>query len=240
MKGDVAKEAPVFKAFRALKSVMMKAIPFSRAEPKAGTAQSQAPKRDKVTLAEQGKRLLAMAHRLQLSAAPCAAAAAAPASAPTVPAPAPAAPAPAAPAPQPAAKRLFSAADLQGVALRGKAMAAAAVTSATTSATVSRAPAASSSTAAAAAAAAAKPTARPFSALDLSRVQLRRKSSSGAAAKASRAAPSAGGAAAKATPLHEQLKRALQRKFMRVRATPAADADGDGDDDDAVEVDEWA
>jgi hypothetical protein len=65
----------------------------------------------------------------------------------------------------------------------------------------------------------------PFSALDLSSVRLRRKSTSKPKAIATEKKIAVGAGGGRATPLHEQLRRALQKKFMRVRTeTPSATA----------------
>jgi len=74
-----------------------------------------------------------------------------------------------------------------------------------------------------------KKTGRPFSALDLSSVRLR-----GTIGTKAVAPPPPAGAGP--TPLHEQLKRALQSKFFKVRATPSAAANAAPEQDD---VDEW-
>jgi hypothetical protein len=73
-----------------------------------------------------------------------------------------------------------------------------------------------------------KKTGRPFSALDLSSVRLK-----GTIGTKAVAPPPAG---AGPTPLHEQLKRALQSKFFKVRATPSAAVNAAPEQDD---VDEW-
>lgn len=112
-------------------------------------------------------------------------------------------------------KLLFSAADLQGVSLQQKKKKKETENEA--------APQQQKSSG--------KKTGRPFSALDLSSVRLK-----GTKNVVKPAAPPPKQAGAGPTPLHEQLKRALQSKFFKVRATPSATANAAPEQDD---VDEW-
>ena len=185
--------------FKSMKSSLMKAMslnPFSRVPTKAVVASDHQPKVE--SLAQQGTRLLAMVKQLQLSSVDSSAAIK-PLLIPK------AAQVPDGPRESAPTKRLFSATDLQAISLRGNTK--------TLAAPPAPAPAA------------VKSKLLPFSALDLSKVQLKRKTA-GVQVQGQGKGQSQGQGQGqgqgqiKATPLHEQLKRALQRKFLKVRATP--------------------
>ena len=194
--------------FKSMKSSLIKAMslnPFSRV-PSKSEAASDKPKAE--SLAHQGTRLLAMVKQLQLLSADSSTAIHQPQ---LLPKAAQVLEGPRESAPP--SKRLFSATDLQAVSLRGNAKTLAAPT--------------------APAPAVVKSKLLPFSALDLSKVQLKRKTAGGQG-QGQVQGQVQGQGQIKATPLHEQLKRALQRKFMKVRATPTP---GPGQSDVAEE--EW-
>ena len=182
--------------FKSMKSSLLKAMslnPFSRVPTKAVVASDHQPKAE--SLAQQGTRLLAMVKQLQLSSVDSAAAIQPQL---LIPAQVPDGPRESAPT-----KRLFSATDLQAISLRGNTK--------TLAAPPAPAPAA------------VKSKLLPFSALDLSKVQLKRKTAGvqvQGQGKGQSQGQGQGQGQIKATPLHEQLKRALQRKFLKVRATP--------------------
>jgi len=198
--------------FKSMKSSLMKAMslnPFSRVPTKAVVASDHQPKVE--SLAQQGTRLLAMVKQLQLSSVDSTAAIQPQLLIPK------AAQVPDGPRESAPTKRLFSATDLQAISLRGNTK--------TLAAPPAPAPAA------------VKSKLLPFSALDLSKVQLKRKTAGvqvQGQGKVQGQSQGQGQGQIKATPLHEQLKRALQRKFSKVRSTPTP---GPGQSDVADE--EW-
>ena len=181
----------------------------------AGSKASQTSKESaKQTLEGEGKRLLAMLKALiaqnQLSTGPQVAVAVPEASVEAPPA-----------SQQQKKKLLFSAADLQGVSLQQKKKKKETENEAALQQQKSSG----------------KKTGRPFSALDLSSVRLKGTKSVTKHAGAHNGPPPPKQAGAGPTPLHEQLKRALQSKFFKVRATPSATANAAAPEQD--DVDEW-